>query len=108
MEKNKKNHQEEQLSNSRLRMTLNSFIVRNSPWVMKLIWLLKGRCKNPACVTQPAAKQQYINRLAHESLQRHACMHTHLLYSLHGRWWILVAAQVNNNPGNIAEEGDGD
>lgn len=34
--------------------------------------------------------------------------YTHLLDRLHGWWGILVAAQIDHNPGDIAEEGDGD
>lgn len=33
---------------------------------------------------------------------------THLLDCLHGWRWILVATQVNHDPGDIAQEGDGD
>lgn len=42
------------------------------------------------------------------------CMHalvdkqTHLLDSLHGWWRILVPAQVDDDPGDIPQEGDGD
>lgn len=34
--------------------------------------------------------------------------HTYLLDGLHGWRWILVTAQVNHDPGDIAQEGDGD
>ena len=34
--------------------------------------------------------------------------HTHLLDRLHGWWRVLVAAQIDHDPGDIAEEGDGD
>lgn len=34
--------------------------------------------------------------------------HTHLLHRLHGRRWVLVAAEVDDDPGDVAEEGDGD
>lgn len=33
--------------------------------------------------------------------------HTHLLDRLHGWWRVLVAAQIDHDPGDIAEEGDG-
>lgn len=42
-------------------------------------------------------------------LQRYwECPCTHLLHRLHGWWWVLVAAEVNDNPGNITEEGNWD
>lgn len=61
------------------------------------------------CVTQRAVTVGWKATsicLANESLRTH--MHTHLLHGLHGWWWILVAAEVNDDPGNIAEEGYGD
>lgn len=36
------------------------------------------------------------------------CTHTHLQDRLHGWWRVLVAAQVDHDPGDIAQEGDGD
>lgn len=33
--------------------------------------------------------------------------HTYLLDGLHGWRWILVATQVYHDPGDIAQEGDG-
>lgn len=77
---------------------------------MELVWLLRRRCKNCVC---DSACRETVNCntsiwLEHESLHTHAQTHTHLLHSLHGRWWILVAAEVNNDPGDVAEKGDGD
>lgn len=37
-----------------------------------------------------------------------AFSHTHLQHSLHGRRGVLVTAEVDDDPGDVAEEGDGD
>lgn len=60
------------------------------------------------CVTQPAVTPSTAKQHIHLSGTQNPAHATHLLHSLHGWWWILVAAEVNNDPGNIAEEGDGD
>lgn len=64
--------------------------------------VLQKLCVTQSAVTQSTAKQ-YISLSGTSTSAR-----THLLHSLHRWWWILVAAEVNNDPGNIAEEGDGD
>lgn len=35
-------------------------------------------------------------------------LHTHLQDGFHWGWRVLVAAQVDHDPGDVAQEGDGD
>lgn len=114
----KKTSQEEQLSKPDFNCQQKSFLVRSSPgwrgwfgyWKCAVKPLRDSACRDGVkCKeTQPSVWHMRAGTHTHAHAHTYTCSHTHLLHSLHGWWWILVAAEVNNDPGNITEEGDGD
>lgn len=105
--KEKKKSQRGIAVKTRLQMSPEELYSHKFPWVMRLIWLLKS-CVWLSLQWHSQLQSNTSICLAHESLHTDTRTPTHLLHSLHGWWRILVAAEVNDDPGNIAEEGDGD
>lgn len=71
--------------------------------------LMTSEANSAFNVYQGAITASFLKRME-ESLNKkyHKSDRTYLLDGFHGWRWVLVTAQVDHDPGDIAQEGDGD